>query len=318
MPPANSKANYKTYEAQARMVRAIVAAHPDVKWNYKEIAACYGSDMTDHALNHRFRRLRAQAIIIRDGRAAGLDMKDLSTDDNLLPKTQETVLKTNIAKYFGQSTADGIQFQFRAIKKDAEQLRQVDSEGGNVANCLSIGSASVGPNTPSKPTPSRSIASRSGASSKRSRATPASSFIKRSESDEEDDDDNVNFSDLDDTPSKRVKTTGPVRGPQTRTPSRRAATKAVATIAASSQLESSESPPEDVPTPRNDSYHAPPAACADPASIFGSVENRHPAYNPKPAFFNTSSTFASTGTDEFFGSSMGDGHGFDDIGDGEI
>ncbi len=35
MAPANSKANYKTYEAQARMVRAIVAAHPDVKWNYK-------------------------------------------------------------------------------------------------------------------------------------------------------------------------------------------------------------------------------------------------------------------------------------------
>jgi hypothetical protein len=35
MAPANAKANYKTYEAQARMVRAIVAAHPDVKWNYK-------------------------------------------------------------------------------------------------------------------------------------------------------------------------------------------------------------------------------------------------------------------------------------------
>lgn len=35
MAPANAKANYKTYEAQARMVRAIVAAHPEVKWNYK-------------------------------------------------------------------------------------------------------------------------------------------------------------------------------------------------------------------------------------------------------------------------------------------
>lgn len=35
MAPSNAKANYKTYEAQARMVRAIVAAHPDVKWNYK-------------------------------------------------------------------------------------------------------------------------------------------------------------------------------------------------------------------------------------------------------------------------------------------
>ncbi len=34
MAPAQ-KANYKTYDAQARMVRAIVAAHPDVRWNYK-------------------------------------------------------------------------------------------------------------------------------------------------------------------------------------------------------------------------------------------------------------------------------------------
>lgn len=35
MAPSTSKANYKSYEAQARMIRAIVAAHPDVKWNYK-------------------------------------------------------------------------------------------------------------------------------------------------------------------------------------------------------------------------------------------------------------------------------------------
>ena len=37
MAPAGStpKASYKSYEAQARLVRAMVAAHPDVKWNYK-------------------------------------------------------------------------------------------------------------------------------------------------------------------------------------------------------------------------------------------------------------------------------------------
>lgn len=35
MAPASGKATYKSYEAQARLVRAIVAAHPDVKWNYK-------------------------------------------------------------------------------------------------------------------------------------------------------------------------------------------------------------------------------------------------------------------------------------------
>ena len=43
MPPSGSKANYKSFEAQARMVRAIVAAHPEVKWNYKgkKVAICY-------------------------------------------------------------------------------------------------------------------------------------------------------------------------------------------------------------------------------------------------------------------------------------
>lgn len=83
MAPNASKANYKSYEAQARMVRAIVAAHPDVKWNYKDIVACYGSDMTENALNHRFRHLHAQALIIREARERGLDMKDMMGFDDL-------------------------------------------------------------------------------------------------------------------------------------------------------------------------------------------------------------------------------------------
>ncbi|KAH7166169.1 hypothetical protein EDB81DRAFT_878519 [Dactylonectria macrodidyma] len=320
MPAANTKANYKTYEAQARMVRAIVAAHPEVKWNYKEIAACYGTDMTDHALNHRFRRLRAQAIVIKLGRAQKLDMKDLSTDDNFLPKTQETVERNNIAKYFGQSTADGIQFQFRTIKKDADTLRKVESEGGNVANCLFAGS-STGPNTPSKPTPSRGAGSRSGATAKRSRAVPAETFIKRSESDDEDDE--FNYSDMDNTPSKRVKTMGPARNAKSRTPSRRAATKAGATIAASAQLESSESPVEDALTPLTDSTPAPPVT-ANTASIFGTVEQRHHSFDDKSALFHSSSTFTNTGADEFFGhSGINDvppytGHYDEFEGDGEI
>ncbi|KAG6236850.1 hypothetical protein E4U25_003274 [Claviceps purpurea] len=155
MAPANSKANYRTYEAQARMVRAIVAAHPEVKWNYKEIAACYGSDMSEHALNHRFRKIRAQSLVIKTGRERGFDMRDLCVDDNELPSTKEGVDKKNIAKYFGQSSADGIQFQFRAYKKDAETLRAVHTSGGDVANCLPLSSVT---NTPSKSTPSRAAA----------------------------------------------------------------------------------------------------------------------------------------------------------------
>ncbi|KAF4449985.1 hypothetical protein F53441_6833 [Fusarium austroafricanum] len=271
MAPANAKANYKTYEAQARMVRAIVAAHPEVKWNYK-----------DHALNHRFRKVRATVNIIHKAREQGFDVKDLTTDENLLPSTQGAI-DNNIAKYFGQSTADGIQFQFRTIKKDAESLRQAANNGGDVANCLNLGTGSGPglPNTPSKPTPSRQPGSRSAKGSKRKTSFPALNPIKRSASEDEDEDE-LNFDDMDHTPSKKVKTTG--RTPRGTTPSRSAARKAAATIAdASAQYHDSESPYEDAPTPTPApvSIHAaappaalPPSTTVAPTSIFGNVERK--------------------------------------------
>lgn len=184
MAPSNSKANYKSYEAQARMVRAIVAAHPEVKWNYKDIA-----------------------------------------------------------KYFGQSTADGIQFQFRTYKKDAEKLRTVHSSGGDVANCLPLSTLA----TPSKATPSRTTPT-SRASTARKRSFGAK--IKRSSSDDEDeasaDPEDWSDRDGDETPSRRPsKHARTAAGPATAsTPSRRlAASKADATIAhVSAQLGRDDSP----------------------------------------------------------------------------
>ncbi|KKF94198.1 hypothetical protein CFO_g3476 [Ceratocystis platani] len=64
MAPQSSKTSFKSYEVQARLLRAIVAAHQEVKWNYKDIA-----------------------------------------------------------RYFGESTTDGIQYQFRSIKRDATAMR---------------------------------------------------------------------------------------------------------------------------------------------------------------------------------------------------
>ncbi|KAI8657443.1 hypothetical protein NCS57_01122400 [Fusarium keratoplasticum] len=341
MAPANSKANYKTYEAQARMVRAIVAAHPEVKWNYKgkkhtsliffftspdplisrekpiqridpfvfscaaEIVACYGSDMTEHALNHRFRRVRAQASIISEARARNLDIKELSTDENILPATQGAIDKNNIAKYFGQSTADGIQFQFRTIKKDAEALRQTANDGGDVANCLSLGVGSnLAPGTPSKPTPSRSQpGSRSGKGAKRKVAVaPVSSPIKRSLSDDEGEDDEFNFDEMDVTPSKRAKTTGrgPARGT---TPSRSAAVKAAATIAEAAQQQplSSGSSPEEMPAPVVAPIAAPvlthpPPNTIHPQSLFGDVERKPQPQQPRGFMTNYGSGMSFMGS----------------------
>ena len=55
-----------------------------------EIAACYGSDMSEHAINHRFRKLRAEVVIIQEARKLGLDMKDLLFEGDL-PTTQGAV-----------------------------------------------------------------------------------------------------------------------------------------------------------------------------------------------------------------------------------
>lgn len=44
--------------------------------------------MTENALNHRFRRLRAQAVLIREAAKQNLDMKNLDPDENSLPGTQ--------------------------------------------------------------------------------------------------------------------------------------------------------------------------------------------------------------------------------------
>ncbi|KAM3509944.1 hypothetical protein MY10362_000287 [Beauveria mimosiformis] len=261
MAPSASKANYKTYEAQARLVRAIVAAHPSTKWNYKvidccsaEIAACYGSDMTEHALNHRFRHIRAQTEVILEGRKVNLDVKNLTTDESSLPKTVGAVDKKNIAKYFGQSTGDGIQFQFRTIKKDADKMRAMADGGGDPSTCLDLGTSSGSSFTPtSTPKTSRSrnvstpsTAGGGGSTAKRSRGGPPVVKIE-SDDDDLDSESTHNWSEMESTPSKRPRkfdATGASSGQKTGTP-RLAAARASATITDfSAQLQTSESEAE--------------------------------------------------------------------------
>ncbi|KAI6782897.1 uncharacterized protein J7T54_002056 [Emericellopsis cladophorae] len=265
MPPT-PKANYKTYEAQARLLRAIVAAHPEVKWNYKDITECFGSDMTKDALNHRFRRLRAEAVIIAEARQQGLDMKNLDSSDSL-PTAQKDVDRSNIAKYFGGSTGDGIQFQFRGIKKDADKIRNIADEGGDPNSVPLIGLGAAGASAQS--TPSRGP--RGGAA----RATPSTAGGRKRKIKEEtpvkaelvSDDEfssGVNYEEIDreETPSKRMR--GPATTPRTAasarkngTPSRRAASQAADTIATSAAAAGSSNSDEE---PRT--YMA-------PKSIFG-------------------------------------------------
>lgn len=86
---------------------------------------------------------------------------------------------TEIHKYFGQSTPDGIQFQFRQIKRDAEDMRQ-----GKETTTLPSSSASTpakAPRTPKTPVSrgsKRAAPSTIGRSSATATATPANKKAK--------------------------------------------------------------------------------------------------------------------------------------------
>jgi hypothetical protein len=61
---------------------------------------------------------------------------------------------SDIAKYFGESTTDGIQFQFRTIKKDAAAMKAAADKGENPAGAFNLGTGtSSAGSTPAKATP---------------------------------------------------------------------------------------------------------------------------------------------------------------------
>ncbi|OHE95447.1 hypothetical protein CORC01_09319 [Colletotrichum orchidophilum] len=269
-------ANFKTYEAQARLLRAIVAAHPEVKWNHKDIQKFYGSDMTKDALQHRFRAIRNHVIVLQQADEQGIDCKVIPVD---LPKE-----KKDIAKFFGESTTDGIQFQFRGIKKDAESLKQTANSGGNPASALTLtpsGTTSAA-STPRKPrTPSTKVRASGGG---RSTTTKKTMQIKPAPmSDDEEEGEEVDYNALEDTPSKTrvhnvidgrvTKNRGTPNPRRSATPSRAATIAAAATIAQAAAVDLTTSDSE-VNTPDNGSGYELPTI----------VETKHVAMNPQPSF----------------------------------
>ncbi|CEJ81230.1 hypothetical protein VHEMI01370 [[Torrubiella] hemipterigena] len=142
--------------------------------------------MTENALNHRFRRLKTQTLIIRKAREQGFDIKDMTCNEAILPIAQDRVDIENIAMYF--------------------------ESGGNPATALDLTST-----TPAA-TPSRGPGGRSTTktpTSKRVRKTPGKVKPEpTSDAEDEDDYDYDSSSDREQSPSKRVKAkteTAPIR-----------------------------------------------------------------------------------------------------------
>ncbi|CAK7207761.1 hypothetical protein SEUCBS139899_010574 [Sporothrix eucalyptigena] len=115
--------NFRTYEAQSRLLAAVIASNPSMKLDYKAIAQHYGSDGSQSAIEHRFRPIKKMASVIRKAVSEGMDAKQFSSNFSLSDK--------EIFKYYGESTAQGIEFQFRSIKKEAKALRDAVDKGAS-------------------------------------------------------------------------------------------------------------------------------------------------------------------------------------------
>ncbi|KAL2197437.1 hypothetical protein P885DRAFT_77126 [Corynascus similis CBS 632.67] len=199
MPPKERTANFRTYEAQSRLLAALVASLEGHRFDYKKIAEYHGGGVTESAMEHKFRLARAQADLIKLMVANNRDPGDYDIPN---------VTKAEIQKFFGASTPDGLGFQFRGIKKGSDVLKNAVEKGDDpvdaFARFLKGGSGGTGsvPATPSTTKRARSTkatASGSGAnpSSKRHKTIKI-----EHESDDDDDSPEVDYSQLDATPTK--------------------------------------------------------------------------------------------------------------------
>ncbi|KAK9426514.1 hypothetical protein SUNI508_00041 [Seiridium unicorne] len=119
--PKSGQTNFRTYEAQARLLAAVIAtAKP--KLDYKAIARHIGSDATPAAVDHRLRPLKQlaklQAKCLDEGKdPMNLPIEKADTtcaDDSYI--TDVLTSYAEIQKLFGESTAGGLEFHFREVK----------------------------------------------------------------------------------------------------------------------------------------------------------------------------------------------------------
>ncbi|KAH6686257.1 hypothetical protein F5X68DRAFT_191278 [Plectosphaerella plurivora] len=302
-PSGNTpKGNFKTYEGQARLLRAIIAAHPDVKWDHKKIQQAHGSDMSIYSLEHRMKDIKAQVKLLNSAIKAGVDCVEIPVE---LPKTEKL-----IAKMYGASTTEGIAWQFRGLKKDAEALRTAANKGEK---------AELNLTTPK---------SRGGAGTKRAATQPRSSAKRKKTAqseekivDDNEDDDDFDFDAMDDTPSKSRVKKEESDTPRPRlfgTPSRGATSAAAAAIKNQAIDLTSEdeaiTPPgfDDEPIPIKDEFE----------SIFGPGAQIHRPVVDKTAPAPVQSQPSSTGNDydfaEFLQAMPAQPMKTDDYLDGEI
>ncbi|KXJ93109.1 hypothetical protein Micbo1qcDRAFT_222804 [Microdochium bolleyi] len=118
---APGSTNFKTYEAQTRLLAAVIAT-TNVKLDFNgrlrpELAKHAGNNCTPSSIDHRLRPIKQLARLQRACVASGEDPAELPTD------------KEAIQKLFGESTAGGLEWQFRDIKKIGKAQKEAVANG---------------------------------------------------------------------------------------------------------------------------------------------------------------------------------------------
>ncbi|OBT95909.2 hypothetical protein VE01_06093 [Pseudogymnoascus verrucosus] len=166
--------NWKTYESSVRLLSAILAAHPDLKLNYAEIAKAFGGDCTKWAIDNRFRSLKTDAKRIGDALASGLD--PISLDIPSGAKGRNPSIADNAAQKAPRTPKK------KAVKKNVSDEDNEDEEEPEIS--------------PSKFTPKESLNKTKGgrvskARTPRKAAAAIPTYVESDAEEDEDDDDNA-------------------------------------------------------------------------------------------------------------------------------
>ncbi|KAH8664103.1 hypothetical protein BX600DRAFT_512171 [Xylariales sp. PMI_506] len=130
--------NFRTYEAQSRLLAAVVAT-TGARLDFRAIAAHIGSDATPSSVDHRLRPIKQlaklQAQCVREGK----DPSDLPIE------------KTEIQKLFGESTPAGLEFHFREVKATGKAQKAAVEKGEDPTKVPLGGQAKRAGSAPSTP-----------------------------------------------------------------------------------------------------------------------------------------------------------------------
>ncbi|KAI0840264.1 hypothetical protein F5Y06DRAFT_294931 [Hypoxylon sp. FL0890] len=175
MPPAQNKTNFRTYEASTRLLAAVLATiNGKVKLDFKDLAALMGGGTTGSAVDHRLRPVKQLAKMQAAYVAANKDPGELPVETG------------EIQKLFGESTAGGIEWQFREIKALGRAQQEALERNENPADVTVGGPSRVKASASATSTPGTAKATRVSASagSKRKRGVKKATMSEEGSDDQ--------------------------------------------------------------------------------------------------------------------------------------